>query len=906
MRFPRSALFLLPACLFAADALASVPGIIITPKPTPVCAPQPLAYCEAADPSVEAPCGCAATLSQAVQDRSTGVVPGPVRPMYHVDTRGYPANLESTTDDNLVSQGGADDANAAATVFPVNTELSYESILLKNYAAFKGGSLLTKVPTGWSYKPHPWYADSRLVGGKSSMLASFDDNVMSCEEWVWKLWKPLSYTTDLAAACGADLECMYDALNGGIANPGNVEGSPARGSVSGIHPTFERSQTTFYLPFTPHHQPKNAFFAVSKNFTYDQSPLAAVLMSPSLPYCLTGMQGPQYYPPDVEWDSGDYWPSNPAYQTPAALAALSQLRGLLGSQSYGIGTGDAMQPNVIPYVSQAAFDYSMSGSKVRADNVPMSENEIKAMRERVHRLRELVDQYYAATTVSECGWSAQGRTWDQVMAVSNLQEQIVEMLINEAERPDGCLTRTRTDGFNYSACDWFAEERVGEIWNAFFKEREHDYQTCVRWTGNVIPAGSTVDSLNTYIANRVAAAQDALKKAPGIDASADPANTGGAIVGAPVSGRSAIGQVIAGGKYFGDPDWFGGGYSYGAYWKVTPTSFEAPPLSPGGPMGTCELDGELHGELHARVDLLKTVGDAFCSSFDSQLASLDAQRANYQAVDDALKAAVGVTDIVRGFCTARYRLKHLADATFTVTAVPSTNKYAGEAFFGGQQLWKGSASLPQAYHQAWEANKVRGDGVSQTIIVVVVPVTFQVYGEVHYGGSVDFEAQSVKSCQNPVLHVTGDFVPWTYVDAFASVAVGFSFAQAGIRGRLRVLDAQLPMHAKAEISSDDFLKAEANAHLDLGYLSGALSAFAEVHLGFINAEVEKEIFSWGGYKTAVPILDWKLDPIQLPVFDQTTWDNWKNQQQPMPSSPVSDAPSDSYDSGALSAGDMSP
>jgi hypothetical protein len=254
--------------------------------------------------------------------------------MYHVDTRGYPANLESTTDDNLVTQGAATDANPAATVFPVSTELSYESILLKNYAAAKGGSLLTQVNPGWSWKPHPWYADSRLVGGKSSMVESFDDNVESCEEWVWKLWKPLSYTTDQAAACGADLACMYEALDTTPLNPG---GLPARGSVSGIHPTFERPQTTFYLPSQPHYQPKNAFFAVSQNFLYDQNPLAAVLMSPGLPYCLTGMQGPQYYPPDVEWDSSDYFPTNPAYQNYGALATIAQVRNLVGTQLYDIG-----------------------------------------------------------------------------------------------------------------------------------------------------------------------------------------------------------------------------------------------------------------------------------------------------------------------------------------------------------------------------------------------------------------------------------------------------------------------------------------------------------------------------------------------------------------------------------------
>jgi hypothetical protein len=185
---------------------------------------------------------------------------------------------------------------------------------------------------------------------------------------------------------------------------------------------------------------------------------------------------------------------------------------------------------------------------------------------------------------------------------------------------------------------------------------------------------------------------------------------------------------------------------------------------------------------------------------------------------------------------------------------------------------------------SWPAAPVEVQGPEMTIVVVVVPVTFDLYGEIQYGAEGFARAGSIASCGNPSLEAHVGFTPWVTVDAIGSVGVGFSFAQAGVRGKIRVLDARLPLDAFVAVAPDPTtgaleLQAGAHASLDLKMMDGSLSAFAELNLGVVDEEAEAQLASWSGLHTTVPILDWDLQPIPLPTFDQNTWNEFQTTTQ---------------------------
>jgi hypothetical protein len=488
-----------------------------------------------------------------------------------------------------------------------------------------------------------------------------------------------------------------------------------------------------------------------------------------------------------------------------------------------------------------------------------------------------------------------------VQAASDLQQRIVSFMLEELDRgDDGCL------GMNQYECDFDPHEAVERILSTTWAMQEQDFQTCVDWTGDPGWNEKPIGQIDLDIYNTAEQAKLALINAPGIDPSASlsppsmqslasPGATSSALVNAdgPIK-RSAIGQVVTGGDYFGDPDFAGGGYTYGGYWKVTPQRFTKP-----GPSGkpedntACELDGEVHGELHARVDLLRSIGDGICNVFDSAGHSLD------DLADKAAVAGVNFKDLVpylqsgfsgqiSDFCSLRYRMRHLADAHVTATAVPNNNSWDGDLFFGGQQLWKdgGQVTLPNI-NVSWPSTPDEVPGLNDTVIVVVVPVTFEVKGEIQYGANATVQlasyADSVDDCKPPNFGVTAQFTPWLTADAIGSVAIGVDWAQAGVRGKLRVIDASLPFTASAGIQQSNNLPqlgAHTDATLDLRFLQGSMSAFAELKvdlgpLGSLDEEVEHEFYRNDGIHKPITIFQKDLPLIALPAFTQQAWSNFQ-------------------------------
>jgi len=182
---------------------------------------------------------------------------------------------------------------------------------------------------------------------------------------------------------------------------------------------------------------------------------------------------------------------------------------------------------------------------------------------------------------------------------------------------------------------------------------------------------------------------------------------------------------------------------------------------------------------------------------------------------------------------------------------------------------------------------------------VVVPVTFQAFGELHYGYELEARTHGNNLCKSnqpanqpppppavmnegPSLGMSMALIPRAKVNVVASAAVGVNGAQAGVRGRIALLEASLPLRGSMDIVlKDESLKLlpKASADLNVGALSGSLSAFAEVGSSPFIYTAEKEIFSWGGISRTYPL--WQLDTeeIHLAAFSRDAWKDWVKENQ---------------------------
>jgi hypothetical protein len=890
------------------------------------------------------PATCQAILAAEIQrQRVYGLTP--TRDMFHPDTaNAYPGNMATAVSSNLLPHpGAATNAVPQNNQLATNTELTYHSILVADWARAKGGSLLPDYSDASNWAPHT--------------LNSNPGYVSSCQEWVYrKWWSPYggpSWVQDQLAACGVNGSCL---LTTALESPDSpfwqgpptvtVPATPARPSANGWTSVPIAYRQSTYVP-------RNPFYEVNGALFENQDSAIALALRNGASSCAQGLQGP--FTPDPSNDTNFVPTKYTDANTAANVAKLESM--MFAPPVYVIepATPPAGWPVQGQFTSEWQMVTTLWGERILpgipgglaaayAQDDPFE----VAMRDRVQHLRELL-ALYASLTHFTCadvaaaypnsggtgsgGTSSGGATGgggggcgsafgcgggggppkpapqiatsstfldDRITAARAVQDEIVSFMLEEYDRgEEGCF------GAQQTACDVDPFEVTGRLVASFDAPQEADFRSCVQWTGNnfgTLP----VSGVDTLIQQRMNAAKQRLLNAPGVDPASD------ASISSPVPiqsstattpmvttqtsvKRDAVGQVITGSRYMGDPDLAGGGYSYGAYWKVTPNDFVGPPGVSGTPTA-CELDGAVHGELHGQIDLLRSIGDDVCGPVDDQLKSLAAQGYGFgsQQVTSAIvgaestigsiAAAFGIPDVV-SFCEARYRLRHLADAYLTAKAVPGKVSYDGELFFGGTQLWAPmDAAASPNITASWPADPVKVQGPETTIVVVVVPITFDLYGEIQYGASGFADAGSIVSCTNPTLEAHVGFTPWVTVDAIGSVGIGFSFAQAGIRGKIRVLDAKLPVDARVAVQPDPStgnleLVAGAHANLQLTMMSGSLSAFAELNLGVVDEEAEVQLASWDGLRTTVPILNWDLQPIALPAFDQSTWNQFQTTTQ---------------------------
>jgi hypothetical protein len=885
------------------------------PPPPPPPTPPSLAQCESAPPSAM-PAGCDRVLAAGLSSRSSA--PGAVRPMYHPDPAAFPFNLASTTPPNLTS--GAFDTVDPNRISLVDSHLAYESAIVRDWVARKG-SLMNKVPLPWS--AHDWYAPSNAPPPQPWDGFDFGTVVVKndCAEYVWRLWQPLSYMEDQLAACGADLACVAgNALQGahGVKSILSTDGT-----TLGLAPyTPERSTYTRSIAGVRNGLfAKSDFFAVNANIFDDQDDRILRSLADPTGSCsgIASAVGPVYSGRVPTFTSA-------RLATPAAQQAFAEIRALLNA-GYVVSIGQSGGPptqHTDIYFDPWSYHRDMARrtiGNVAGDYweglpgfVPISVAERRAIRERATRLRELTDRYdkltnilcygsplpaqptptvqhdYAAYVSSEYGDTSLdaialvspppihlasinpgggGGGTDPVLihaqlvmgAAHAVQEEILGLLLDEYARTDhGCFNVAG----DHRDCDWFPEDFAPMLNGIARSEREVDYQTCLSWTGNRIAGQSVVDVANGIHA-KIVAAQAALTATPGIGASVDPDADSAWMkdVRTPptTTKKTAFGQIMSGAKEFGDTSTFGGGYEYGAYWKVTPI------FQPGSTDSVaCELDGAAHAGFTAHADLLKKAADDVCSvCLAISSAAPNGDPADYE---DAITPSVCPSWTVDA-CKMRYRFQHLADVSLDASVTPSASTLKGHFFFAGEELW--SWQHTGDYHASWPAEPIDIHGLHDTEIVVVVPVTFDVHGEVHYGAELKQSLTSKYNCGAPTIDERVGFTPWAWVDAFGTVEIGFDGAGAGVRGHVRVLDAKLPMHANASIDVNGALAFDADAILYLDYLSGSISAFAEL----FGYTAEHEIASWGGYHSKIPIFNWKGTPIPLPILTQSRWNQYK-------------------------------
>ena len=406
-------------------------------------------------------------------------------------------------------------------------------------------------------------------------------------------------------------------------------------------------------------------------------------------------------------------------------------------------------------------------------------------------------------------------------AAQEVQEQIVALLLDEAKRgEDGCLSE---NGYN---CDWSPTLFAQRFQNQFTKSRENAFQYCVLMTGgNTLespdPLFRVPDNKRTMsgFPQHLATVKDILRE----QLDGLPYRSDG-------DGDYRVGESTSGGKELGNASWFSASYDYTAGWSVIPEFKE----NASGNDTPCAFAGQANAEFNAQVSIL---GKTF-----------------------PLVHAMGDG--------------HAANGTGGRTL---------EVEFMKQSFL--AQSDAEHFHQV-ATGSLDTDHASATVVVVVVPVTFEAFGELEYGYDVEAKTTSNNECDSdspsPKLGVQLGLQPFAKVNAVASAGVGVSGAQAGVRGRIALLDAKLPMTASLEVKPDPEgpgtlkLFPVVSADMEVGALSGRMSAFAEVNYLFGTYTAEKTIYSWGGLHDSIPLFQLKSEPVYLAAFNKMGWEDWTN------------------------------
>jgi hypothetical protein len=430
-----------------------------------------------------------------------------------------------------------------------------------------------------------------------------------------------------------------------------------------------------------------------------------------------------------------------------------------------------------------------------------------------------------------------------------VQASLVEFLIDEYDRgEEGCFS----DG---NWCDWSADDFAGRFTNLLQAEREVEEAECLSMTEggdiNVVPAGyRTVAGLPQWFEIKRKAWAEQLRSMP---------RTG-------TGSSTAIGQSFQDDWGVGNEQWFNAGYRYDLGYSIRPTAF----VTIKDKRFACSFESEAHASFHAGAGILDAIAAPLCGAIEKS----------------------GSTN---EYCEIQRRLKHLVDAELRVDATgtgkaDSSGGYDLDLRIAGEEIFKGSRRYTAQtagalndrklfeIHEVLASKSLETPRVSATVVVVVVPVTFQAFGELSMEANLDGYASLTPNCDTkklpePTLEAFLGFRPQISANAVASAAIGVDGLQAGVRGRISLLQAALPITANASVTpSKVTMKFDAKFTSEL--LAGSMSAFAEVKVGPFRKRAEKEIAGWRGWQNEVPL--WSLDQtIDTGAFTEDLWSSFK-------------------------------
>jgi hypothetical protein len=147
--------------------------------------------------------------------------------------------------------------------------------------------------------------------------------------------------------------------------------------------------------------------------------------------------------------------------------------------------------------------------------------------------------------------------------------------------------------------------------------------------------------------------------------------------------------------------------------------------------------------------------------------------------------------------------------------------------------------------------------VSTTFVIVVVPVTLgaKVGGTVgiNYGLNAQHKVTTTSAgCNVNSIGIGGYLMPFASVDAELYAGVDLFIVEAGIKGKLQLVHAGIPLNAYAGLAygtnGSDLLTLELASRADLKFtfLSGSIAAYVEVGIWPLEAEFEETLVSWDG------------------------------------------------------------
>lgn len=149
-----------------------------------------------------------------------------------------------------------------------------------------------------------------------------------------------------------------------------------------------------------------------------------------------------------------------------------------------------------------------------------------------------------------------------------------------------------------------------------------------------------------------------------------------------------------------------------------------------------------------------------------------------------------------------------------------------------------------------------------TFVIVVVPVTIgaKVAGVVglEYGLSADHKVTGTTACSVTSVGITGHVQPYAQVDGELYASVDLFVIEAGVKGRLQLVHAAVPLNANVWLSPVGGrvkLRMEGNSDLRFTFLSGSISAYVEVGIWPFETEFEETLVSWNGITENVKLFD---------------------------------------------------